>query len=481
MTPVRVDELARVERGLAARADQVRAGWAALCRACRAAGVDEPRSLWVASAAGGRFRPAVAVREYLPERQREVVVDLSQAGPAHELEAMVRPLLTGAITGEGCGDLPIGGFAPYRRSPIWGLNRAFWKHAERYMAASGGDYRDAVGGSPDLIRPLVRERAERFCASLRRVRDGRKSGERPELAYLSIGASGAEGPWLFAEELTRAAAAEPVGLEGVCYLVADLSPEVLGGGPRRRSGIGMARFASATCNSTFACRRGPCAPWRGRILHAPCRQPVRQPAGRPCRVASTGRCHLVEGLLHLPAAAAGALAARFGIGIRLLREALDGPSASLPERLHAIAGAEQAYRLWRDLYGALRMGERLAPAPPEAVPDSLVPCPVNGRMALSNDAIESGLTLLGLLREQGRAGNRRHHDRRRAAVCRPFSHDREVRRLGRRVVQRRPVRSARAPGAARLRGRLPVARRVRQAADDCHGDPPSRAGTASGR
>ena len=87
----------------------------------------------------------------------------------------------------------------------------------------------------------------------------------------------------------------------------------------------------------------------------------------------------------------------------------------------------------------------------------------------------------GTAARAGGAANRRHHDRRRAAVCRPFSHDREVRRLGRRVVQRRPVRSARAPGAARLRGRLPVARRVRQAADDCHGNPPFRAGTASGR
>ena len=101
MTPARTDELARVERGLAARADQVRAGRAALRRAGRAAGVDEPRSLWVASDAGGRFRPVVAVRESLPERQREVVVDLSQAGPAHELEAEVRPLLAGAIQRRG--------------------------------------------------------------------------------------------------------------------------------------------------------------------------------------------------------------------------------------------------------------------------------------------------------------------------------------------------------------------------------------------
>ena len=148
MTPVRVDELARVERGLAARAAEVRAGRAALRRACRAAGVDEPRSLWVASGAGGRFRPAVAVREYLPDRQREVVVDLSQTGTAHELESRVRPLLAGAITGEGGGDLPIGGFAPYRRSPIWGLNRAFWKHAERYMAASGGTTATPWAGLP---------------------------------------------------------------------------------------------------------------------------------------------------------------------------------------------------------------------------------------------------------------------------------------------------------------------------------------------
>ena len=399
MTPVRVDELARVERGLAARAAEVRAGRAALRRACRAAGVDEPRSLWVASGAGGRFRPAVAVREYLPDRQREVVVDLSQTGTAHELESRVRPLLAGAITGEGGGDLPIGGFAPYRRSPIWGLNRAFWKHAERYMAASGGDYRDAVGGSPDLIRPLVRERAERLCASLRRVRDGRKSDARPELAYLSIGASGAEGPCVFAEELTRAVAAEPVGLEGVCYLVADLSPEVLGAvraalGDRH----GALRVGYLQLDLRLPARA--LAPWRGRILHAHVGNLFDNlPADHVEWL--DGRCHLVEGLLHLPAAAAGALAARFGIGIRLLREALDGPSASLPERLHAIAGAEQAYRLWRDLYGALRMGERLAPAPPEAVPDSLVPCPVNGRMALSNDAIESGLTLLGLLHERG--------------------------------------------------------------------------------
>ena len=399
MTPVGVDELARVERGLAARAAEVRAGRVALRRACRAAGVDEPRSLWVASAAGGRFRPAVAVREYLPERQREVVVDLSQAGPAHELEAVVRPLLTGAITGEGCGDLPVGGFAPYRRSPIWGLNRAFWEHADRYMAASGGDYRDAVGGSPDLIRPLVRERAERFCASLRRVRDGRQSGERPELAYLSIGASGAEGPCLFAQELTRAAAAEPVGLEGVCYLVADLSPHVLTAvraalgdrhGPLR---VGYLQLDLRTPEPTLST-------WQGRILHAHVGNlfdnlPADHVEWR------AGRCYLVEGLLYLPASAAHGLAARYGIGLGLLRKALEGPVTSLPERLLASAGAPRMYRLWADLYHALRIGERLVPPPPETPPEGLLPYADDGRMALSDDAIDSGLALLGLLHEQG--------------------------------------------------------------------------------
>ena len=399
MTPERVDELARVERGLAARAAEVRAGRAALRRACRAAGVDEPRSLWVASGAGGRFRPAVAVREYLPDRQREVVVDLSQAGPAHELESRVRPLLAGAITGARDGDLPIGGYTPYRRSPLWGLNRAFWEHADRYMAASGGDYRDAVGGSPDLIRPLVRERAERFCLSLRRVGDGRQSGARPELAYLSIGASGAEGPCLFAEELTRAAAAERVGLEGVCYLVADLSPEVLGA---VRAALGDRRGALRIGYLQLDLRSpAPAlAAWRGRILHAHVGNLFDNlPADHVEWL--DGRCYLVEGLLHLPAAAAGALAARYGLGSGLLREALDGPSASLPERLHAVAGTEQAYRLWRDLYRGLRMGERLVPVPPEAVPDILPSCPANGRMVLSNDAIDSGLTLLRLLHERG--------------------------------------------------------------------------------
>ncbi len=399
MTPARVDGLARVERGLNARAAEVRAGRAALRRACRAAGIREPRSLWVASGAGGRLRPAVALREYLPERQREVVVDLSQAGPAHELDAEFRPLLTGAITGEGDGDLPIGGFTPYRRSPIWGLNRAFWEHAGRYMAAGGGDYRDAVGGSPDLIRPLVRERAERFCSALRQVRDGRESGARPELAYLSIGASGAEGPCLFVEELSRAAASRRVGLDELCYLVADLSPEVLGA---VRAALGD-RHGALRIGYLQLDLRSPApalASWRGRILHAHVGNlfdnlPADHVEWRG------GRRYLVEGLLHLPAAEARALAGRYGIGGGLLREVLHGPSASLPERLHAIVGEEHACRLWQDLYRGLRMGERLVPPPTDAVPDSLLQCPPDGRMALSGDAIDSALTLLGLLHERG--------------------------------------------------------------------------------
>ena len=259
--------LTRVERGLERRAAEVRAGRSALRRACRALGIEEPRSLWVASGAGGRFRPAVAVRRYLPEEEIEVVVDLSQAAGGDELADSFRTVLAGGITGEGIGDLPIGAFVPYRQSPIWGLNRAFWEHADRYMAASGGDYRDAVGGSPDLIRPLVRERAERFCASLRMVRDRRESGGSAELAYLSVGASGVEGPRLFTEELHRAAAAGRVGLDGVWYLVADLSPEVLG---RVRTALGDRHGALRVgyLQLDLSSPEAVLDPWRGRILHA---------------------------------------------------------------------------------------------------------------------------------------------------------------------------------------------------------------------
>jgi len=391
--------LIRVERGLERRAAEVRAGRSALRRACRALGIEEPRSLWVASGAGGPFRPRVAVRRYVPEREIEVVVDLSHVGGSGDLSRSFRSVLAGRITGERAGDLPIGGFVPYRQSPIWGLNRAFWEHAERYMAISGGDYRDAVGGSPDLIRPLVRERAQRFCASLRRVRGGRESGGRQELAYLSIGASGAEGPCLFAEELNRAAADRRVGLDGVWYLVADLSREVL---ESVRAALGDRRGALRVgyLQLDLGSPEAALAPWRGRILHAHVGNlfdnlPADHVEWRD------GRCRLVEGLLHLPAAEARALAGRYGIGGGLLREALCGAPVSLPERLHAIAGAEHAGRLWRDLYRGLRVGERLVAAPPDAMPGSLIPCPADGRMALSGDAIGSGLALLGLLHERG--------------------------------------------------------------------------------
>ena len=395
----RAPRLIRVERGLERRASEVRAGRSALRRACRALRIEEPRSLWVASGAGGRFRPAVAVRRYLPEEEIEVVVDLSQAAGGDELADRFRAALAGGITGEGVGDLPIGAFVPYRQSPIWGLNRAFWEHADRYMAASGGDYRDAVGGSPDLIRPLVRERAERFCASLRMVRDRRESGGSAELAYLSVGASGVEGPRLFAEELSRAAAAGQVGLDGVWYLVADLSPEVLGA-VRAALGDRHGALRVGYLQLDLSSPEAVLAPWRGRILHAHVGSlfdnlPADHVEWRG------GRCYLVEGLLHLPAAEARALAGRYGIRGGLLHEALCGPSASLPGRLRAIAGAEHAYLLWRDFYRGLRMGERLVPPPPGAVPGSLVPYSADGRMALSGDAIDSGLTLLGLLHERG--------------------------------------------------------------------------------
>ncbi len=394
----RAPGLIRVERGLERRAAEVRAGRSALRRACRALGIEEPRSLWVASGAGGPFRPAVAVRRYLPEERIEVVVDLSQAAGGDELADRFRAALAGGITGENAGDLPIGGFAPLRHSPVWGLNAAFWEHADRYMAAHGGDYRDAVGGSPDLIRPLVRERAERFCGSIRRLRAG-TSGVRAELAYLSIGASGAEGPRLFAEELTRAAVAGRVGLEGICYLVADRSPRVLAA---VRAALGD-RFDALRVGYVELDLRSPApalAPWRARILHAHVGSLFDNlPADHVEWL--DGRCYLVEGLLFLAASAADGLAARYGVAIGLLREVLQGPVASLPERLQAVVGTTGMYRLWAHLYQALRIAERLVPPPPEAVTDSLLPCPAAGRMALSGDAIDSGLTLLGLLHEHG--------------------------------------------------------------------------------
>ena len=394
----RATGLIRVERGLERRAAEVRAGRSALRRACRALGIEEPRSLWVASGAGGPFRPAVAVRRYLPEERIEVVVDLSQAAGGDELADRFRAALAGGITGENAGDLPIGGFAPLRHSPVWGLNAAFWEHADRYMAAYGGDYRDAVGGSPDLIRTLVRDRAERFCGSIRLLRAG-ASGARAELAYLSIGASGAEGPRLFAEELTRAAVAGRVGLEGICYLVADRSPRVLAA---VRAALGD-RFDALRVGYVELDLRSPApalAPWRARILHAHVGSLFDNlPADHVEWL--DGRCYLVEGLLFLAASAADGLAARYGVASGLLREVLQGPVTSLPERLQAVVGTTGMYRLWADLYQALRIAERLVAPPPEAVPDSLLPCPAAGRMALSGDAIDSGLTLLGLLHERG--------------------------------------------------------------------------------
>ena len=401
MTAERLEELVRVERGLADRASEVRAGRAALRRACRAAGLDEVSSLWVAGGAGGRFRPAVAVREYLPDSEREVVVDLKQAGSAAGLEAELRRALVDDGAAGGRGDVPIGGFVPYRASSIWELNRAFWAHADRYMSAVGGDYRDAIGGSPDLIRPFVRERAERFCAELQRVRgDGVRVGSGQELAYLSIGASGVEGPLLFAAELERAAAAERVSLEGVRYLVADLSPRVLAA-LRAALGDRHGPLRVGYLELDLRSPAPPLAPWRGRILHAHVGNlfdnlPADHVEWR------RGRAWLVEGLLFLPAVAAARVAARYGISARRMRQALDGPAVSLPERLgHCLADAAQLYRLWRDLYGVLRIRERLLPYPPEREPNRLLPCPADGRMALSDDAIDSGLTLLRLLHERG--------------------------------------------------------------------------------
>ena len=394
----RAPGLTRVERGLERRAAEVRAGRSALRRACRALGIEEPRSLWVASGAGGPFRPAVAVRRYLTEERIEVVVDLSQTAGGEELADSFRAVLAGENPGQGAGDLPIGGFTPLRHSPVWGLNAAFWDHADRYMAARGGDYRDAVGGSPDLIRPLVRERAERLCASIRGVRAG-ASGSRAELAYLSIGASGANGPRLFAEELTRAAVAGRVGLEGVSYLVADRSPRVLAA---VHAALGD-RFDALRVGYVELDLRSPApalAPWRARILHAHVGSLFDNLPSDHLEWLE-GRCYLVEGLLFLPSAAADGIAARYGFGIGLLREVLHGPVASLPDRLQAVAGPTGMYRLWADLYQALRIAERLVPPPPEAVPDSLLQCPADGRMALSGDAIASALTLLGLLHEHG--------------------------------------------------------------------------------
>ena len=394
MMRVRADGLVRVERGLDARAEDVCAGRAALRRACRAAGIDEPRSLWVASGAGGRLRPAVAVREYLPGGEREVVVDMAQVRCGDALEAELRRAVRG---GEHPGDVPIGGFTPYRSSLIWELNRAFWEHADRFMAASGEDYRDAIGGSPDLIRSLVRERAERFCGALRRLRSAREGAE---LAHLSIGASGIEGPMLFAEELTRAAAAWRVSLEGVRYLVADLSSRVLEAvraalGDRHGAlGVGYVELDLQT-------PAPPLDAWRGRILHAHVGNLFDNlPADHVEWL--RGRPWLVEGQLYLPGAAAGELAGRYGVGSDVLRRTLDGPAVALPERLRGcVADAAQVYPLWRDLYGALRIRERLVACPAAALPGGLMRGPDDGRMALSNDAIDSGLALLGLLHERG--------------------------------------------------------------------------------
>ena len=250
-------------------------------------------------------------------------------------------------------------------------------------------------------------------------------------------------------------------------------------GPRRARGSAWRASRRLPATRPSLAGAGPC-PMAGPDPARPCRQPVRQPAGRPCRVARRA--------LPLGGGAAPSSGRSGRSSCRAVRHRHSAPARGARRPVCLSAGAAACHRRSgagvSSLAGPLRRtAHGRAAGTGSSGSSARQPGPVSGQRAhgVVQRRDRERPDPAGAAPRAGRAGDRRHHDRRRAAVRRPLSDDREVRRLRRRVVQRRPVRSARAPEDARLRGRLPVARRVRQAADDLHGDPPFRAGTASGR
>jgi hypothetical protein len=359
------------------------------------------------------FREPVSVRRATdadgrPLTLAELAVDLRRADPAAFADMLARALGTMAPFAEPPrGDVEIQPFTALRDSVIWRFNTLFWQRVGDWESATGRGFEQALptGRSDANDGEAVTDSVADFWTLLV---DLDKRGQLPaEIFALEIGVGSGTRAALWLDRFRALDGERGTGFyPRLRFLLGDYSMPTLD--------RALAAVAShGDCVSVIALDAlnplKTLAFLRYKLLYVHLTNVYDNlPADELVR--RDGRYYLVEGRAYVPAATATALAARHGVAggdlPRLVERLLESGPEAAGDRARGVA-------LWRDVWDALRLEERLvalddlaqAPMPRgldrHHLDDMLADAPDDVRFHVSRGAAESFVNTLPLLHPRG--------------------------------------------------------------------------------
>ena len=359
------------------------------------------------------FRDAVMVRRATDGRGEplalaEIAVDLRQVRGETLRDDLARAVSTVApdANDERAGRVFLEGFAPIRASTIWRFNRLFWQHLAAWEETSGRPFEQALpGGKSDANHPAaVADAVADFWTLLR---DMEKRGQLPPEVYvLEIGVGTGQRAALWLDRFRELDAQRESGFyPRIRFLLSDYSIPILDRAAATVRGHPEVSFLALDALNPIK----TLSFLRYKVLNVHLTN-VYDNLPHDELVRRDGRFYLVEVRAYLPAAAAARAAEALGIPPAALPDAvakfLDVGPLYFGERQHAVDW-------WRQVWGALRLEERLlaledlgeAPLPPGLdvlhLEELLREAPADIRFHLSSGAAESFANTLPLLHPRG--------------------------------------------------------------------------------
>lgn len=363
------------------------------------------------------FREAVMVRRATDLRGEaaslaEIAVDLRQAEGASLAEALAE-----ALARIGPDDAPDGGevpgrvylddFVPVRESVIWQFNRLFWQRLPDWEAAAGRGFEEALpSGRSDANDPqAVRDAVADFWTLLR---DLDKRGQLPqEIFALEIGVGSGQRAALWLDRFRALDEERGSGYyPRLRFLLGDYSLPTL---DRALAAVAAHRDTVSVLALDALDPLRTLSFLRYKILYVHLTN-VYDNLPFDELVRRDGRLYLVEVRAYLRQADAARIAAAAGLDPSQLRSTA---SRLLEVGPDALGDRDRGVRVWREVWDALRLEERLraladvaeVPLPPgldlSHLEGLLGQAPDDVRCHLSRGAAESFVHTLPLLHPRG--------------------------------------------------------------------------------
>jgi hypothetical protein len=359
------------------------------------------------------FREAVTARRATDARGEsmalaEIAIDLRQMDGATLRAELARALmLVGPESEGGATHLALGDFAPLRESVIWQFNHLFWQRLGDWEAATGRRFEEALpSGRSDANHPqAVADSVADFWTLLR---DVDKRGQLPaEIFALEIGVGSGTRAALWLDRFRMLDEERGTGYyPRLRFLLGDYSLPTL---DRALTAVAAHRDTVSVIPMDALNPLKTLSFLRYKILYIHLTN-VYDNLPHDELVRRDGRLYLVEVRPYLRQADADRVAAASG-----LRPAELGPAVEelLEVGPAALGNRARGVALWRDVWDALRLEERLrgiedvveAPLPAgldqSHLEDVLVQAPDDVRFHLSSGATESFVHTLPLLHPRG--------------------------------------------------------------------------------